>query len=125
MLRILHVDDDPDYLYVLDRAMAQAHPQVELVGVQDFADGCKRAAAGPWSLVVVDYYLPGAFGGEAAAGIMVGCTQAPVVVLTGRPLSPADHLTFAQMGCVGALTKPECPFEASKALVGLAREVDP
>lgn len=80
MAKVLAVDDDPQVLTVLDRALSQAG--YEVVVARTGTDGLAAAAATRPSLVLVDLRLPDIDGIEVVRRLRTW-TRIPIVLLSG------------------------------------------
>ncbi len=84
-IRILLVDDDPDYRKVVKRALAgQSHSAkftVETAG--NLAEGLEHLKSNSFDLVLLDLGLPDSFGLETFDRVHRACPNTPVVMVTG------------------------------------------
>lgn len=119
MVRILVVDDDPDYRLLVRLALT---PETGITVVGEAADAADARAdfsdlAGEVDLVLLDASLPGAV--SLAADLHRVHPQARVVLTSSLP---ASHLadTAARAGAVGSLAKDVPLIRLADAIRGLA-----
>jgi putative two-component system response regulator len=102
---ILAVDDDPDLLALIGKALATEY---EVKTAADGGDALALAAAAPQpDLILLDVALPGASGFEVCQLLKEDPATAriPVIFLTGKS-EAADQLEGLDLGAVDYLTKP-------------------
>ncbi|MFT6144000.1 MAG: two-component system response regulator RegX3 [Myxococcota bacterium] len=75
------------------------------VGSERGDDGCKKALAEPWDLVILDRMLPGMSGTDICAAVRDARPSQPILLLTalGRE---SDILAGFEAGCDDYITKP-------------------
>ncbi len=117
MARVLVVDDDPDTLRTLRRALQRFGHEVG-----EAAEG--RAALATldreeWSLVITDVNMPGMDGIELIQAMMERRPEVPVIAISGGGWLPKEHL-LADAGLMGAVTTLVKPVD----LADLRRAVD-
>lgn len=108
-LRVLIVDDDPDHLLIIRRALDEAGLPVAVESVEDatmaqrlLVDGAVRP-----DLVLLDINMPGLSGFDLLRAIKAdpGLRRMPVVMLTSSELL-ADVEQAYELGASGYISKP-------------------
>ena len=82
-LRLLHLEDDPDYSDLVQSLLAQEGCHVETVLVEDRASF--EAALGPekFDVILADYLLPAYNGLEALRAARQKCPETPFLLISG------------------------------------------
>lgn len=108
-LRVLFVDDDPDHVVLITRAIKDADGAAE---VQTAGDGVEaltllRTAEHAPDLVLLDINMPGLSGLDVLAQIKgdAALKRIPVVMLTSSELS-SDVARSYELGASGYISKP-------------------
>jgi serine/threonine-protein kinase len=108
-LRVLVVDDDPDFRRYATRAVQLAFfPQsVSVVAAASGAAALELVEQRPADLVVLDFDMPGLDGADTLSRIraMPGGGRARVIVVSGR-VGPADRWRFSLLGVNDFVAKP-------------------
>ena len=121
--RILVVEDDP-----LIGTLVQVnleHEGYSVVWVERAEDGLSALAQQPFSLVILDYMLPGMDGHEALSEMRARAVTSPVLMLTARA---EVHLKVRALdrGADDYLTKPfEVPELLARVRALLRRGLQP
>lgn len=119
MARILLIDDQPDLLMVMDKALSEDSHEVTAVG--DGAYVLNGSTGVDFDLAVTDMIMPGAEGMETLAYLRRSNPEIGVVVISGGgQISQRFHLNLALQS--GALATLEKPF-SMKRFVQVVREV--
>lgn len=114
--RLLVVEDDPQFRFILCRelrelgyAVTEADDGLEAVRL------VKAHDCGYFDCVVTDYQMSGLTGGEAINLIQQQCPDQPVLYVSGRELPPdlSDHEAY--------LMKPVLPHQVADAVEMLIR----
>jgi serine/threonine protein kinase len=124
--RILAVDDDPDFLALVDRSLRAALPGIQVVCAADGARALEELAQRPFDLLLLDLRLPDYNGVELTASIRADeqGRRMPILVVTAHG-GGRDWQLLSALGADGFLVKPVDPH-ALAAMVGrmLARAAD-
>jgi CheY-like chemotaxis protein len=112
--RILVVDDDPDFLALVDRSLRAALPGVQVVCVPDGARALDELAQRPFDLVLLDLRLPDYNGVELTASIRAEerSRRTPILVVTAHG-GGRDWQLLSTLGADGFLVKPVDPHALS------------
>src|SRR4051794_37898542 len=102
MTRVLVVDDEPQIVRALQINLKARRYEVDVAPTGTAA--LKVAAQHPPDVVILDLGLPDLDGVAVIRGLR-GWTQAPIVVLSGRPDS-TDKVEALDAGADDYLTKP-------------------
>ncbi|HEX6241174.1 MAG TPA: protein kinase, partial [Polyangiales bacterium] len=116
--RILAVDDDADFLALVDRSLRAALPGVQVVCVPDGGRALDQLSQRPFDLVLLDLRLPDYNGVELTATIRAEerGRRTPILVVTGYG-GGRDWQLLSSLGADGFLVKPVDPHALS-AMVG-------
>jgi DNA-binding response OmpR family regulator len=101
--RILVVEDDPDVGPLVVANLSSAHVGVTLE--PNGTRGLTLASENRWSLVILDWSLPGTDGLEICRRLSVRPQSAPIILLTARTLEE-DRVLGLDGGAVDYITKP-------------------
>lgn len=112
MKRVLIIDDDPDMRKLLRTTLEGDYRVFE---ASDGASGLRLAAAEPPDIVVLDWQLPGKWGGDVLAELKGRTPHLPVVVLTAHQ-SPSTEIIAAGLAASAFLRKPFNPLELARVL---------
>ncbi|MEP7120541.1 MAG: protein kinase [Byssovorax sp.] len=108
-LRVLVVDDDPDFRKFATRAVHLAffRQSVQVIAAASGAAALELVAQRPADLVVLDFDMPGLDGADTLSQIraMPSASRARVVVVSGR-VRPADRWRFSVLGVNDFVAKP-------------------
>jgi eukaryotic-like serine/threonine-protein kinase len=117
--RILAVDDDPDFLALVDRSLRAALPGIQVVCAPDGARALEELAQRPFDLLLLDLRLPDYNGVELTASIRAEerGRRMPILVVTAHG-GGRDWQLLSALGADGFLVKPVDPH-ALAAMVGL------
>ena len=102
-MRILVVEDEHKLTAVLRRGLEERGYGVDVA--YDGLEGCARALAAPYDLVVLDVMLPGQDGYAACRGLRAQGDNVPVLMLTARD-SVDDRVAGLDCGADDYLVKP-------------------
>jgi PAS domain S-box-containing protein len=83
-VRVLHVDDDPEFLAVAAAHLERADGSFEVLTAEDAATGLDRLAETDVDCVVSDYRMPGADGIEFLERVRAAHPDLPFVLFTGE-----------------------------------------
>ncbi len=120
MANILVVDDDPAVQFTIRLLLERAGHHVTVAG--DGRTGLALFEASRFDLLFLDIFMPGMDGLETMRHIRVLAPAIPIVVISGRSVTPdayaePDFLKMAtKLGAVASLQKPFRP-DALLALV--------
>ena len=107
--RILLAEDNPHDQFLLEESFAAENLNVQIDSVSDGDQLIERlrAAAGSYSVIVLDAHLPKRSAEEVLAVLQAeqGQLPVPVVVLTSL-LPEAQKIRFQELGVRAILTKP-------------------
>lgn len=108
MVRVLLVDDDPDYR-LLVRLALDAEPEFEVVGeARDGREAAAMAARTRPGLILLDCSMPGADAFDGLPELREACPDGRVILLSGY--APADLEVAARLaGALGFLPKDTPP----------------
>lgn len=121
-LSILVVDDDEDWLAVIQQALERRLPGVETVLARDGAEALRRVRASTPSAAIVDLRMPRVDGEALTAELRAIATsdEMPIVVLTGEG-SGRDWLRLRRLGADRFFVKPVILDELCDTLEMLLR----
>lgn len=103
MARILVIDDEPEIVRFVHRALESDGHQVDVS--TDGADGLRRALTNPPGLVVLDLLMPGVDGQAVLGGIMAQHPEQKVLVLSAAA-DVHTRVECLERGAVDFLAKP-------------------
>jgi CheY-like chemotaxis protein len=112
---ILFVDDDKDYLGLVENLLVQAGITAQYAASGEEAVGLLKR--GPFTVMVTDLNMPGMDGYELAMIAKELCPDIEVVMITGA-ISPDVMGLAAQAGISGVLAKPVLPEQILKIAGG-------
>jgi DNA-binding NarL/FixJ family response regulator len=123
MVRVLLVDDDPDYR-LLVRLALDGEPGFEVVGeARDGREAAKVAAREAPDLVLLDCSMPGADAFDGLPDLRRACPDGRVILLSGY--ATADLEVAARLaGALGFLAKDTPPSRLASELATLTGLVD-
>jgi CheY-like chemotaxis protein len=122
LARILVVDDDVGVQGTIRLVLERAGHRVVTAG--DGRKGLALCESGDFDLLLLDIFMPGMDGFETMRTVRQRHPQLPIIVISGRPISPEpsaspDFLTMAtKLGAVSSLQKPFRPADLLAAIVG-------
>lgn len=96
--RILIIDDEPDDVELTSEALLQVWPGSIIVGAGTAEAGLEHARVSSWSLILLDYKLPGKSGLEVIQELKSLCPESSIILLTGH----GDEATAVQVMLAGA-----------------------
>lgn len=116
-LRILHVDDDPETLTLVQMVL-DGEPDLEVVSCSGAVEALDMVATTTVDLLLLDVIMPGVDGPTLLAELRTrpGLGHLPALFVTAKT-HPRDLEALAQTSATGIIRKP---FEAS-ALIGAVR----
>jgi serine/threonine-protein kinase len=108
--RILVVDDDPDFLALVDRSLRASLPGAQVVCVPDGARALEELAQRPFDLALLDLRLPDHNGLELTASIRAEerTRRTPILVVTAHG-GGRDWQLLSSLGADGFMVKPVDP----------------
>jgi CheY-like chemotaxis protein len=122
LANILIVDDDPAVQAAVRIVLERAGHRVVVAG--DGRKGLAIFEAENFDLLVLDIFMPGMDGLETMKLIHQRQPLIPILVISGRPISPdsstaPDFLKIAtKLGAISSLQKPFKPVELLSAVAG-------
>ncbi len=121
--RFLVVDDDLDFLALVDRSLRASFPGATVACVTDGAEGLARLAQEPFDLLILDLRLPDLNGVEVVATIREShpSLRMPILIVTAFG-GGKDWQLLSALGAHGFLVKPVDP-NALAAMAGRMLEV--
>lgn len=116
--KILVVDDDPDFLALVDRSLRASFPGAQLTCVADGARALDELARKPFDLAILDLRLPDVNGLELTVSIRSEerARRTPILIVTAHG-GARDWQLLSSLGADGFLVKPVDPHGLS-AMVG-------
>jgi serine/threonine protein kinase len=117
-VNILVVDDDPDFLALVDRSLRASFPGATVVCVPDGARALEEAEGRPYDLFIVDLRLPDLNGIELTASLRAIeiAQKTPILIVTAFG-GGKDWQLLSSLGANGFLVKPVDP-NGLAAMVG-------
>ena len=112
--RILVVDDDPDFLALVDRTLRASLPGAQVVCVPDGARALEELQQRPFDLAVLDLRLPDHNGLELTASIRAEerTRRTPILVVTAHG-GGRDWQLLSALGADAFMVKPVDPHALS------------
>jgi PAS domain S-box-containing protein len=83
-VRVLHVDDDPDFTEVVASTLESRSDRIEVVTATGASEGLDRLADANIDCIVSDYDMPGMNGIEFLRSARAECPEIPFVLFTGK-----------------------------------------
>lgn len=102
-MNVLVIEDDPRVAGFLDRGLRAEGYNVTLSA--NGAQGLELARAGDYSLIILDWMLPGLTGIEVAQALRVGRVMTPILMLTAMG-ALSDRVQGLRVGADDYLVKP-------------------
>ncbi len=121
MSRILIVEDEPAISYGLRLDLKKEGYEVEVAA--DGEAGLRRAAEGPFDLIVLDVMLPKRDGFEILRELRLGGSHTPILLLTAKS-QDAEKVVGLDLGADDYVTKPFSPLELRARIRALLRRTD-
>lgn len=84
MIRVLHVDDDPDELYLVRTSLERLSNDLKIEWAEDAAQALEIARSGNCDCVLSDYKLPGMDGMKLLEALREQGNETPFIFLTGQ-----------------------------------------
>lgn len=109
---VLLIDDDADLRKLLRTSLESDYRVLEAF---DGESGLELAGSESPDIVVLDWQMPGQWGGEVLAELKRRIPHLPVVVLTAH-LSPSTEIIAADLEASAFLRKPFSPRELASVL---------
>jgi signal transduction histidine kinase len=81
--RVLLIEDDPNDVRLLKRALEKSQAACELTVASDLAAGIVAVSTGSWDVVLSDLSLPDGNGLDAVRQLRASAPDLPIIVLTG------------------------------------------
>ena len=116
-LRILHLEDDPDYSELVREMLEQDGLSVELVLVGNYADFVRNLENAAFDLILADYWLPDCTGIQALQAARQKSPDTPVLLLSG---ALGEQAAIESLKCgatdyvlktrLSRLVPPPCPI---------------
>ena len=122
MAKILVIDDEPEIVRFVQRALESDGHQV--TSSTDGADGLRRALTQRPDLVVLDLLMPGVDGQAVLAGIVAQDSQQKVLVLSAAA-EVHTRVECLERGAVDFLAKPFSVLELLARVRTRLRDADP
>ena len=110
--RVLVVDDDP---VIRDLLRATLDGDFEVSEAREGDEALRHLAADDADLVILDWQMPGRWGGEILAELKRTRPDLPVVVLTGHP-EQQTQVIAAGLGASAFLPKPFSPIDLARPI---------
>ena len=83
-VRILHVDDEPDFADLTAIHLERERDDFEVVTATSATEGLERLAESDIDCIVSDYDMPGMDGLEFLEAVREECPDLPFILFTGR-----------------------------------------
>lgn len=96
--KFLIIDDEPDDVELTSEALLQVWPDSIIMGAGTAEAGMEKARASSWSLILLDYKLPGKSGLDVLQELKTLCPESSIILLTGH----GDEATAVQVMLAGA-----------------------
>jgi PAS domain S-box-containing protein len=82
-LRILHLEDEPDFAELVRTMLSQDELEAEILRVGDKKAFLEALEKGPYDLILSDYHLPSFTGLDALAIVRKKCPSTPFILISG------------------------------------------
>ena len=121
-LRVLHVDDDPETLTLVQMVL-DGEPDLEVVSCSGAVEALQVVTTTPVDLLLLDVMMPGIDGPTLLAELRTrpGLGYLPALFVTAKA-HPRDLEALAQTSATGIIRKP---FEASALIEAVRSSVVP
>jgi DNA-binding response OmpR family regulator len=120
-MKVLIVDDDPDFCYLTTRGLEQAGIEHRAARTaQEARDLLRGPDAGTFDVVLLDIELPGTKGWEFLSELRTNGHEVPVMFVTVRQ-SPEDRVQGLNLGADDYVVKPFDPAELVARLHAVVR----
>ena len=83
-IRVLHVEDDPDFADLVSTGLERERDNVDVVSTERAEDALERLAGGTFDCVVSDYEMPGPNGLELLEEVRDAHGDLPFILFTGK-----------------------------------------
>ena len=83
-IRVLHVDDEPDFAATVAAFLERENGRLDVESETDASDGLSRLTGGAFDCVVSDYDMPGWNGIEFLEALREQCPELPFILYTGK-----------------------------------------
>jgi len=124
-MRILIIDDDPDHREIMRRSLESCTPPYHVETTDSAADGLRRLAEGPFSLLLLDYNLHETDGLSVLKDLAERFPRLPTILVTGGG-SEAVAAKAIKSGAYDYVVKdPNYALLRSKTGRGASRRVFP
>ncbi len=122
-LRILHLEDEPDFAELVSTMLAEDRVEAEIVRVGDKPAYKEALGKGKYDLILSDFHLPSFTGMEALAMARKQCPDTPFILISGT-IGEAAAIESLKAGATDYLLKqkPERLASAVKRAVEEATE---
>ncbi len=110
MIRLLHLEDDPDILEISQMAL-QMTGAFELLQCATGDDAIARAGAFAPNALLLDVMVPGASGPDVLRALrkLPGLQEVPAIFMTAR-VQPSEVQDLLDQGAVAVIAKPFDPM---------------
>ena len=121
-VRVLLVDDDPDFLQALAASIAE--PEIAIVGMATSGEeALERLEELQPDLVVLDLLMPGMGGVEAARVCREHLPSCRIVLISGS-IFAENSPDATELGADGFLTKSDVNRRLAATIIGLCRPAE-
>src|SRR6202000_3480569 len=95
-LRILHLEDDPDFVSLVSDMLKEEGLYVETTSTQNFQDFISAVSGNAFDLILADYSLPTCNGAQAVHAVREKDLNTPFVLISG---TIGEHAAIECLRC--------------------------
>src|SRR5436190_1740124 len=95
-LRVLHLEDDPDFIVLVSALLERNGLKPELVSVADFEKYVTALKEDSFDIILADYQLPSCNGIQALQAARENCPDVPFLLISG---TIAEQVAIESLHC--------------------------